>query len=377
MDSYLTAEISASAVRANLALLRQRLSPATKLCAVVKADCYGHGLATLGDAIGAEADALAVATAAEALDVRRLGYRGEILMFFAPCAFADAARQADALDELLAGRIILTVVTPAEADAVADAARRGRTEACVHVMIDTGMGREGAAAEEAPALVEHIRRTAGLKLTGLYTHFATADEADKTFTRAQLARFRRAVDACGPCEGLTLHAASSAALIDLPQTHLDLVRPGIAMYGYQPSDQMHTKLPLRPALRLVAPLMIVKGVPAGSRCGYGLTHRFDRPSRVGLVPVGYGDGYPRCLSNRAVMRAHGREVPVRGRVSMDQTLVDLTDVPGARVGDEVEIISDDPAAPNSVEGLARLAGTIPYEITCGFGNRRVRRVLVD
>ena len=154
-----------------------------------------------------------------------------------------------------------------------------------------------------------------------------------------------------------------------------MIRPGIALYGYQPSDQISTRLPLRPCLRLTGRLMQVKDVPAGSRCGYGLTYRFDRPSRTGLVPVGYGDGYLRSLSNRATMRIRGRDVPIRGRVAMDQIIIDLTDVAGAKVGDEVEIISSDPSAPHSVENLARLAGTIPYEITVRLG-RRVRRRLV-
>ena len=154
-----------------------------------------------------------------------------------------------------------------------------------------------------------------------------------------------------------------------------MVRPGIAVYGYQPSDQMHNRLPLRPALRLWGRLMQIKTVPAGSRCGYGLTHTFDRPSRLGLVPVGYADGYLRSLSGKGVMRVAGREVAVCGRVSMDQVIVDLTDLPQVRVGQKVEIISPDPAAPNSVEGLSRLAGTIPYELTCRLGPR-VRRVLV-
>ena len=377
MDSYLTAEISASAVRANLSLLREALAPGTKLCAVVKADCYGHGLATLLDAIASEADALAVATAEEAIDVREHGCDCDVLMFFSPCALAGPERLAEVLDELVARRITLTIITPREALAVAEAARRVGEEARVHVMIDTGMGREGAPAEQVPALVRHVREAAGLPLTGLYPHFATADAADKTFTREQLARFRETVGACGPPEGLTLHAASSAGLIDLPETHLQMVRPGIAMYGYQPSDQVQTRLALRPAMRLVARLLLVKPVPADSRCGYGLTYRFDRPSRIGVVPVGYGDGYLRSLSNRTVMRLAGRDVPVRGRVSMDQTIIDLTDSPDAQVGDEVEVISNDATAPNSVENLARLAGTIPYEITCGLSKRRVRRVRVD
>ena len=165
-------------------------------------------------------------------------------------------------------------------------------------------------------------------------------------------------------------------MIDLPQTHGNMVRPGIAVYGYQPSDEMHVRLPLQPCLRLTGRLMQVRDVPAGSRCGYGLRYTFTRPSRIGLVPVGYGDGYPRSLSDKTVMRLRGQLVPTRGTISMDQTIIDLTDLPSAAVGDVVEIISPDPADPHSVEGLARLAGTIPYEITCRLGDR-VRRKLVD
>ena len=189
-----------------------------------------------------------------------------------------------------------------------------------------------------------------------------------------MTRFLSTIEAAGGRAGLTLHAANSAATIDLPETHLDMVRPGIAIYGYQPSAQIVNRLPLRPALRLTGRLMQIKALPAGSRCGYGLTYTFPQATRVGLVPVGYADGYLRSLSNRSLMRIRGREAPTRGRVSMDQVIIDLTGVPNAAVGDEVEIISPDPAAANSVESLAKLAETIPYEVTCRLG-RRVRRVL--
>jgi alanine racemase len=376
MESYLTAEISASAIRANLGLLRQQLSPAVKLCAVVKADCYGHGLDVLLPVIARGADFLAVATAEEAIHLRRLGYDGPVLMLFSACACANGQQRAAALPELVARHVTLTVVAPAEVAAVARAGELVGAAADVHVMIDTGMTRSGIAAAGAADLVGRIRRDPHVRLTGLYTHFASADEADKTFTKQQLERFLAVVDACGPREGLTLHAANSAATIDLPETHLDMVRPGIAIYGYPPSRQMHTRLPLQPSLRLTGCLMQIRDVAAGSRCGYGLTYTFTRPSRVGLVGVGYADGYLRCLSNRTTMRVRGRDVPARGRVSMDQVILDLTDVEEAEVGDEVEIISPDPDAPHSVVGLAALADTIPYEITCLLG-RRVRRVLVD
>jgi len=373
---YLTAEISASAVRANLALLRERLDPATRICAVVKADCYGHGLAMLLSILADGADCLAVATPEEAIVLRRMGYTGPVLVFFSVCAYSGGKPHQDALEALIARNVMLTVVTPGDVEAVSAAAARVGPAARVHVKMDTGMTRSGVLCEHAPALIEQIRRAGPVRLAGLYTHFATADEDDKAATRRQLARFLDTVESAGGRDGLTLHAANSAAVIDLPETHLDMVRPGIAVYGYQPSDEMHTRLPLRPALRLWGRLMQIKDVPAGSKCGYGLTHTFDRPSRVGLVPVGYGDGYLRCLSGRVTMCIGGCDVPVCGRIAMDQVTVDLTDLPAARIGDVVEIISPDPAAPHSVENLARLAGTIPYEITCRIG-QRVRRVLVE
>lgn len=376
MENYLTAEISASAVEHNLALLRSRVPKGTHVCAVVKADCYGHGLDTLLGVISENVDCLAVATPREALDLRELGYERPILTFFSASAHADAAEKAEALEELIAQGVILTVVSAAEAPLLAAAAAKVGADAQVHVKIDSGMGRSGVPAEQAGQLLRLLRGLPRVRLRGAYTHFACADEADKSYSRRQLGEFLQVIDAGGGRAGLTLHAANSAAIIDLPEAHLDMVRPGIAMYGYQPSEQMHNRLPLRPCLRLTGRLMQVRDVPAGSRVGYGLTHTFDRAGRSGLVPMGYADGYFRCLGNRASMRVAGRDAPIRGRVAMDQIIIDLTECPAAKVGDEVEIISPDPAAPHSVENLARLAGTIPYEITCRLG-RRVRRVLVE
>lgn len=376
MESYLTAEISAAALRHNLRTLRRRLAPGVKLCVAAKANAYGHGLQLVLDVLAEQADALGVATPDEAVALRHHGFRKPILMFFSACAYGEGAELRDALAQLVANRVWLTLTAPAEVALVAEAARRVGAPGLVHVKVDSGMGRSGAPAAQAAALVERIRAEPRLQLVGLYTHFAVADAADKAYTLDQFARFRAAVESCGGGGGLLLHAANSAALIDLPQTHLGMVRPGIAAYGYQPSDEMHVRLPLQPCLRLTGRLMQVRPMPAGSRCGYGLRYAFERDSRVGLVPVGYADGYLRALTNKTVMRVRGRLVPACGTISMDQTIVDLTDVPSAAVGDEVEIISPDPAAPHSVENLARLAGTIPYEITCRLGDR-VRRRLVE
>ncbi len=374
--SMLTAEVSRSAVRGNLRTLRARTCAGAKLCAVVKANAYGLGIECLLPTIAAEADALAVATPSEAMELRRLGWDGPVLMFFSPCMAADESHRGDVLEAVIAADVTLTVVSPDELAPIADAARRvGRPVAC-HVKVDTGMGRSGVSPGLGPRLVEDIRRRRGMRLTGMYTHFAAADESDLSTAREQLTLFRRVVADCGGRRGLTLHAANSAGICRLAEAHLDMVRAGIAVYGYAPADDMPDVPPLRPALRLVGPLMQARTVPAGSRCGYGLTHRFPRETRIGLVPAGYADGYPRSLSNRSSMRVGGRDVPVVGRVSMDQTILDLSAAPDARVGDEVEVISDDPGAPHSVEALARLAGTISYEIISRLG-RRVRRVAVE
>jgi len=351
----------------NLDLLRSVIPHKTKLCAAVKSGAYGHGLTILLDTFTRHADWLAVATAGEAMELRRLGYAGPALVFFSATACGPL------LDDLVAAGVTLTVVSQAESSAVAQAGVRSGRTVDVHVMIDTGMGRSGVPASKAAALVGHIRDQKSLHLGGLYTHFACSDVADKTSARLQWRRFGETVSECGGRDELMLHAANSAATIDLPETHADMVRPGISVYGYQPSDETHNHLPLRPALRLAGRLMQAKNIPAGGSCGYGLTYTFAKPGRIGLAPIGYGDGYLRCLSNRSTMRIRGRDVPVRGRVSMDQTIIDLTEAPDAKVGDEVEIISSNPTDPHSVEGLARLAGTIPHEVTCRLG-ARIHRV---
>ena len=383
MQSYVTVETSADAVRHNLRLLRECLAPGVKLCLPVKADCYGHGLKLLinilcprQDTSPPPADVLAVAAPEEAIWVRDFGCRLPLLSFFSAAAYLAGPTRDEAISEMIARDVIQTVVSHDEIEPIARVARRlGRT-AEVHVKVDTGMGRSGVLAKEAVELLGRVRAQDGLRLTGLYSHFATSDEADTTFMHRQLDCFKQVLAACGDTSNLTVHMANSAATIDLPAAHFDMVRPGLAAYGYQPSQYLQNRLPLRPALRATARLMPVKEMPAGSSCGYGLTYTFERPGRIGRVAIGYGDGYLRCLSNKSIVRVHGADVPLRGRVSMDQLIVDLTDVPRARLGDEVELISPDPAAPHSVENLARLAGTIPHEIVCLLAGR-INRILVD
>jgi alanine racemase len=368
MKNYLTAEISASAVRHNIAVLRELIGRDVMLCPVVKDDCFGHGMDVLYPVLAELVDGFAVASPLEALDLRNKGYDGFILCFLS-AYFDDFEVQ----DDLVRQGITQTVMSKSALASIQAATQRVGGIAPVHLKIDTGMGRLGVLAGQAKDMIVSVDETPGIELTGLYTHFASADEADRESVVHQLETFKSILPEQNK---ITRHAANSAATIDLPETYFDMVRPGIAVYGYHPSDQLENKQGLKPCMSVHAKLIAVKHVPEGSRSGYGLTHEFKRDSRIGIVPIGYGDGYFRCLSNKAVVRINGQEAPVCGRVSMDQMTVDVTDIDGVIVGDEVEVISSDPTAPNCVENLARLADTIPYEITCHLGHN-MRHVLVD
>ena len=368
MKNYLTAAISESAVRHNIAVLRQQVGEGVKLCPVVKDDCFGHGMDVLYPILAELTDGFAVAAPLEALELRQKGYHGFILCFLS--AYFDDFR---VQDELVWQEITQTVMSKSALTVIQEAARRVGKPARVHLKVDTGMGRLGVPAAQALALIEQIQQVPEVELTGIYTHFATADDEDRETFQQQLGLFESLLPYVGD---ITKHAANSAATIRFSGTHFDMVRPGIAVYGCHPSDGMDERLDLHPCMSVKAQLIAVKHMRKGSHSGYGLTHRYERDSRVGVVPIGYGDGYFRCLSNRAVVRINGCDAPVCGRVSMDQMTVDVTDIPDAKVGDEVEVISSDAAAPNCVENLARLAGTIPYEITCHLGHN-MRHVLVD
>ena len=376
IHNYIQADISRSAVEHNIKVLKERIGPDVKICAVIKSNCYGHGRDLLWPVISEKVDWVAVATPAEALYIREAGYEGPVLVFFSTCTRMGEAGLAETLDELIRKRVTLTVTSRWELDVLTTATRRTDMEAKVHVCIDTGMSRSGIRPERALSLLQEIRLDQSLRFTGIYTHLATADERNKRAAYEQIECFKKVLANCQVGEGIIRHVANSAGTIDLVDSHFTMVRPGIAIYGYQPSSEMHHRLDLKPSLRLTAHIMQIEDVPRGTGCGYGLTHVFDRDSRLGLVPVGYADGYMRSLSNKSVMKVCDHIVPVRGRISMDQTIIDLTDVPDACIGDRVEVISPNPGDPHSLEELANIAGTIPYELMCGLGSR-VRRFMVD
>ncbi|MAW39366.1 MAG: alanine racemase [Kiritimatiellaceae bacterium] len=368
MKNYLTASISASAVQHNLQELRKKINPGVQLCPVVKDNCYGHGLNLLYPTLAKHADGFIVASPSEALEIRSYGYTGFIL-----CLLSAYFDETDIQEELIRQGVTQTVMSKAALETVAAAAKRCQKTAPIHLKIDSGMGRLGVAAAQATNLFSLIEKTSHIQLTGAYTHFASSDDPDTTYMHQQLNTFLDVLPKNNP---LTRHAANTSALIHHPDTHLDLVRPGLSVYGCHYAEHLRSKINLRPCMSVYAQIIAIKKMPSGSFSGYGRTHQYPRDSRVAVVPIGYGDGYFRSLSNQAVVHIHGKPAAVCGRVSMDQMTVDITDHPQINIGDPVEIISAHATAPNSVENLAKLAHTIPYEITCHMG-RNLHHKLVD
>lgn len=377
--------VSREALLHNAALVRHVIGSQTKLCAILKAEAYGHGAALVADALCNFAsknvddppavDALAVASIDEA---EKLPDVSVPVIIFRPVENGFVGRMRARIEFAIRNDWVLTLCSPSAADDVARIAQACGRRASVQVMIDSGMTRSGVCIERLPRLMQSIAGHSSLRLAGLCTHFACADECDSEFTRQQFARF----DACTETAMAQLgrrvmrHTANSGAIFFWPDTHLDMVRPGLTLYGIDPSCRPCAARNFRPAMKWVAPLINIRDVPAGTGVGYGQTWHAPRDSRIGLVPVGYADGYARCFSNRAVMMVQGRAAPVVGRVSMDLTTIDLTDHPHATVGEEVTMLDSDPLSPASVYELARLAETIPYEILCNIGPR-IHRVAVE
>jgi len=358
------ARIDLAALRHNLAAVRRRLAPGVRVLGVVKADGYGHGAVeasrTLADA---GIDMLGVAIVEEGVALRVAGIRTPVLvMGLAP---------QDEIAAALAYDLTLTVDGPGTAHPIEDLAAAKDARAAVHLKIDTGMNRLGVRAEAAAEAADAVAACPHLTLEGAYTHMACADGADDAVSAGQLAAFGEALgalDAAGIRPGL-VHAANSAALLTCPAAHFTMVRAGLALYGVPPSEAARAEASLQPVMSLTSRVAAIKRVRPGEGVSYGHRWRAERDTRLGVLPVGYADGYPRALSNRAHVRAAGRLAPVVGSVCMDLTMVDLTDVPQAAPGLEVTLLETDEASPLSAAALAEAAGTIPYEILTGIGKR--------
>jgi len=354
-------EIDLARLEANVAAIRRWVGPGIELIAVVKANAYGHGTAAVAPALqrfGVER--FAVFSVPEGVQLRELGIRRPVLVL----GHAYPRQAAEAV----AYGLTLTVDEPALAEALAAAARERGQRARVHVKVDTGLHRFGLAPEEAVALAEWLRTLPELEVEGLWTHMANADEADDSFSAEQQARFEAVSRRLAwiPYR----HAANSATAIRRSGLRYDGVRTGIGLFGVVPPNTADPGI--RPVLSLKARLVRIAEVAPGEGVSYGLTWRARRPSRIGLVPVGYGDGWPRSLSNCGEVLVRGQRVPIVGRVCMDQFLVDVTDIPGAAPGDEVVLIGEQDGSRIGAEEVAELAGTIAWDIVASLQARLPR-----
>jgi len=352
------AEVDLDAIAENTRAMKRWVGDRVEIIAVVKANAYGHGAIPVARAVlAAGATRLAVHRLAEGVALRQAGIEAPILVM-APLLPEEAP-------EAIRWRLTPTLSTMEAAQALDAAARATGRVLPVHVEVDTGMGRAGISPEEAVDFAHALQGMDGLKLEGLYMHFATADESDPSFTMRQLRRFEEVI-ATLESSGIRVpirHAANSAAAMRFRSAHFEAVRPGLALYGMRPSLEWEPPFPLRPAMTLKSRVIRVWTLAPGESVGYGRTFIAERECRMALVPIGYGDGYLRALSNRGAVLIRGRRAPVRGRVSMDQIVVEVTEIPGVKVGDEAVILGQQGEAEIRAEELAAWAGTINYEIT--------------
>ena len=366
------AEVDLEKIRENVLSGLENVPEGMKLCAVVKTDAYGHGAVPVARALSDIAYMYAVATVDEGAELREGGILQPVL-----CLGPVPEQQYRAAVE--AG-LTLTVFTLPQAEALSEACRAAGRDVSVHLAVDTGMARIGLRPQDDPgqALREALAIAAvpHVHVEGVFTHFATADEIVKGYTMEQLRIFRDFTDLLEKCglRGLLRHCANSAGIIENIGTEFDMVRDGICIYGVYPSDEVpRDRVLLTPALSWRAEVSFVKQVPAGTHVSYGSTWTAPQDTLLATVAAGYGDGYPRRLSGKGYVLIRGHRCPIRGRVCMDQFMVDVSEVPEVRAGDTATLLGQDGMEKISVYDWERLAGCFTYETLCGIG-KRVPRV---
>ncbi|MFH1009159.1 MAG: alanine racemase [Candidatus Latescibacterota bacterium] len=365
------AQVNLKAIRSNLQEVRSEVGPVPKILVAVKANAYGHGLEQVAKTVlEAGADMLGVAFLEEGIQLRRLGIGAPILIL--------GSELPERAGEIVRWGLRTTVCTYPLALALSEAAREQDRKVPVHLKVDTGMGRIGLKTGEILTFLEAISELDALVLEGIYTHLPVADALGERYTLAQIRRFGEVVRKIR-AQGIRIplaHCANSAAVIRYPEAHMDMVRPGVMIYGLEPFRGAGYQIQLKPALALKSHVCFLKTVRAKTAIGYGRTFIAEKQSRIATIPLGYGDGFSRNLSNRGQVLIHERRARIVGNICMDQMMVDVTDIKGIRVGDEVVLIGEQGAARISAEEVARLCGTINYEVVCALA-QRVPRVYVD
>ncbi|MBU3154218.1 alanine racemase [Clostridium estertheticum] len=365
------AEVDLDKLAHNMREIR-RVTKSKKIMAVVKADAYGHGAVDVAPVLLENgADSLAVAMLSEAMELRRSGIECPIMILgFTP---------PELIDNLLKYNIEQTVFSYEFAKQLSKMAQDENKTAKIHIALDTGMGRIGfLPSDESVQEVYKISLLPNVTIEGIFCHFSTADEKDKTYTNIQVKKFDEFYQKLKAKKVYinTRHIANSAAIIDLPEIHYEAVRPGIIIYGYYPSDEVNKeKLDLLPAMTLKTNVVHIKTLPPGEYVGYGREYKTDKESVIATLPIGYADGYTRLLFQKAKVIIKGKFAPVIGKICMDQCMIDITNINGVKVGDEVILIGEEENNKFNADIVGGLIGTISYEIVCMIG-KRVPRVYI-
>lgn len=365
------AEISLPSLRFNLEEIRKRLGAGVQVMAVVKANGYGHG--ALGIAKALETFGVryfGVAFLEEGIELRQGGVQSPILVL----GGVLGAQVGEFLDHNLE----ITVSSLAIAERINEEARAAGKKARVHLKIDTGMERIGVRSDHALPFVESAARLPHLDLVGIFSHFATSDERDKSFAQVQLDRFTSVLDGMQQ-KGIDIplkHIANSGAILDLPASYFSLVRPGIMLYGSYPTQETSESIPLKPALSLKSKIVYLKDVPPNTSISYGRKYTTSASTKIATIPIGYADGYSRRLTNQVEVLIHGSRYPGVGTICMDQMMIDVGEGAGIRVGDEVTLLGRDGSEAISLWDLANKLGTNSYEVLTGIA-ARVPRIFLQ
>lgn len=357
--------IHMNAILHNIDTVKRKVGEDTKIMAIVKANAYGHGAIEVSKAIKDKVFGFAVATVNEALQLRENGIDNDILIL----GYVSKAEY----EIVINNRITFAVLTKDMAEDISACAVKLGKEALCHIKINTGMNRIGFPASDMDNTVNEIEQIHGMKgldCEGIFMHFATADEADKTFSKHQYELFMTLLERLEE-RNITFkirHCANSAAIVDMPQYRLDMVREGIILYGLKPSDEVDVS-EFEPAMEIKSHVIFVKKLPAGEGISYGRTYITDKETTIATIAIGYADGYPRSLSSKGYVLIHGKKAPVIGRVCMDQMMVDVSDIEDVAVEDVVTIVGHDGDSCITVDELSELSERFDYEFVCDISER--------
>ena len=377
LESYqrVWAEVDLDAIWENMVHMKENIAEKTKILAVIKTDGYGHGGVPIAKMLE-QLDFMfgyAAATYEEAHVLREAGVKKPILILGYTFPYC--------YEELIREEIRPAVYRRDTVEELAAAAAKVGKKAKVHIKVDTGMGRIGITPDEEG--LEFVRFLMGhpeLEVEGIFTHFAKSDEADKTSANHQLELFQNFIDKIQTELGITIpvkHCSNSAAILEMPQANMDMVRAGITTYGLYPSEEVSKDIvPLRAAMSLYSHIVYCKTIHAGQSVSYGGLFTAQKDTRVATIPVGYGDGYPRSLSGKGYVLIRGKKAPILGRVCMDQFMVDISEIPGVMEGDKVTLLGVDGTERITAEELGELSGRFNYEFVCDLG-KRIPRVYIQ